>query len=326
MNEFFGSVWWLIVTLGLLITFHEFGHFVVARRCGVKVLKFSVGFGKALWSRHGKDGTEFAIAAVPLGGYVKMLDEREGDVAPAELDRAFNRKPVLQRMAIAAAGPAFNLIFAMAAFWLMFVVGKPDFLPIVDTPTGLAASAGFEVGDRLTAIDGRPVHAWSQAIVEISQDAIARNDARIAVTTANDHATTRTLGFSTLPRDLSDNQLFERMGLSLKPPAMPAVVGRLSRELPAAAAGLKIGDRITRINGQPVADFRAIETLIPQQAAKSPRLDLVVQRGNERLELAVTAVNQPAADGKPHWVIGIGSPDPHDALLKYGPLAAIPAA
>src|SRR4029077_15722200 len=118
MSEVFGGVWWLIVTLGVLITFHEFGHFVVARRCGVKVLRFSIGFGKALWTRRDRHGTDFVIAAIPLGGYVKMLDEREGGVAPADLEHPHNRKPVLQRIAIAAAGPAFNLIFAIVAFWL----------------------------------------------------------------------------------------------------------------------------------------------------------------------------------------------------------------
>src|SRR5688572_9390713 len=131
MSEIFGSIWWLLVTLGLLVTFHEFGHFWVARRLGVKVLRFSVGFGRALWSRTARDGTEYVVAAIPLGGYVKMLDEREGDVAAADLPGAFNRKPVLSRIAIVAAGPAFNLIFAVAAFWLMFVIGKPDFQPIV---------------------------------------------------------------------------------------------------------------------------------------------------------------------------------------------------
>src|ERR1044071_8184669 len=105
MSDFFGSIWWLLVTLGLLVTFHEYGHFVVARKCGVKVLRFSVGFGRALWSRVGKDGTEYVIAAIPLGGYVKMLDEREGDVASHELAVSFNRKPVGKRIAIVAAGP-----------------------------------------------------------------------------------------------------------------------------------------------------------------------------------------------------------------------------
>src|SRR5436190_15700706 len=112
MSEIFGSIWWMLVTLGVLITFHEYGHFVVARRCGVKVLRFSVGFGRALWSRIGRDGTEYRIAAIPLGGYVKMLDEREGEVGDDELHLAFNRKSVGRRIAIVVAGPLFNLIFA----------------------------------------------------------------------------------------------------------------------------------------------------------------------------------------------------------------------
>ena len=184
MNEFFGSVWWLLVTLGLLVTFHEFGHFIVARWCGVKVLRFSVGFGKPLWMRRDRHGTEFAIAAIPLGGYVKMLDEREGEVAPEELDQAHNRKPVGQRMAIAAAGPAFNLIFTVFAFWLMFVVGKPDFLPIVAAPTGVAAEAGIEAGDRITAINGAAIDSWSKAIQKLGENAVGRFDTPVEVRTA----------------------------------------------------------------------------------------------------------------------------------------------
>ena len=111
MSEFLGSIWWLLVALGLLITFHEFGHFWVARRMGVRVLKFSIGFGKKIWSRKGRDGTEYVIAAIPLGGYVKMLDEREGEVENQDLDQAFNRKSVWRRIAIVIAGPTSNLIF-----------------------------------------------------------------------------------------------------------------------------------------------------------------------------------------------------------------------
>ena len=129
MSEFLGSIWWLLVALGLLITFHEFGHFWVARRMGVRVLKFSVGFGRTLWSRTGKNGTEYVIAAIPLGGFVKMLDEREGDVDDRDLDQAFNRKGVWPRIAIVIAGPAFNLIFTLLAFWLMFLVGMPESRP-----------------------------------------------------------------------------------------------------------------------------------------------------------------------------------------------------
>ncbi|RYZ71432.1 MAG: RIP metalloprotease RseP, partial [Lysobacteraceae bacterium] len=124
MSDIVGSIWWMVVALGLLVTFHEFGHYWVARRCGVKVLRFSVGFGKPLWSRKNREGTEFAIAAIPLGGYVKMLDEAEADVDPAELPRAFNRKPVSQRIAIVAAGPIANLVLCVALLWAMFVIGR----------------------------------------------------------------------------------------------------------------------------------------------------------------------------------------------------------
>ena len=143
MSEFIGSIWWLIVSLGVLVTFHEFGHYWVARRCGVKVLRFSVGFGKALWSRRGKDGTEYVIAAIPLGGYVKMLDEREGDVAASELDQAFNRQSVFKRIAIVVAGPVANLLLCVGLFWAMFVIGRPDYAPVVGQAQGLAASAGL---------------------------------------------------------------------------------------------------------------------------------------------------------------------------------------
>jgi regulator of sigma E protease len=140
MSEFFGSIWWLLVALGLLITFHEFGHFWVARRCGVRVLKFSIGFGRPIWSRTGADGVEYVISILPLGGFVKMLDEREGDVPDSQLHEAFNRKPVWQRIAIVVAGPAFNLIFTILAFWIMFMVGIPESRPILGEVTGIAAA------------------------------------------------------------------------------------------------------------------------------------------------------------------------------------------
>ena len=153
MGEVIGSIWWLLVALGLLITFHEFGHFWVARRLGVRVLRFSVGFGKPIWSRRGSDDTEYVVAAIPLGGYVKMLDEREGEVPADQLDRTFNRKPVWTRIAIVAAGPVFNLVFAVLAFWLMFLVGIPESRPVIGGVSGIALEAGIEPGDAIVAVD-----------------------------------------------------------------------------------------------------------------------------------------------------------------------------
>ena len=328
MSEFFGSVWWLIVTLGLLVTFHEFGHFIVARWCGVKVLRFSVGFGKPLISRFDRRGTEFVIAAIPLGGYVKMLEAREieGVVGPEVLKQAHDRKPVGQRMAIAAAGPAFNLIFTLFAFWLMFVVGKPDFLPIVAAPTGVAAEAGIQAGDRITAINGMPIDSWSKAIQKLGESAVGRTDAALEVTSANQQVSTHNLAFSHLEAGIAEDKLFDRIGLSLAPRERPAVIGLVADDKPAAAAGIKVGDRILRINGREVSTFGDIETIVPEEAAKNPHLQLVIQRGGDQLDIGLDATTLDSGDGKSRFVIGIGSVNGYDATLHYGPLAAIPRA
>ncbi|HEY6544267.1 MAG TPA: RIP metalloprotease RseP [Dokdonella sp.] len=330
MNEFFGSVWWLIVTLGLLITFHEYGHFVVARLCGVKVLKFSVGFGKALWSRRDRHGTEFAIAAIPLGGYVKMLDEREAEVAPDEVAHAFNRQPVGRRMAIAAAGPAFNLFFTLAAFWLMFLIGKPDYLPVVGHVEQAAASAGFAVGDRITTIDGEPVATWSDASQRLLQGAIERRDLAVVVTDAGGSERRRTLALSTLPADTAEKDLYREVGLSPRQFASPPVIGSVVADSGAATAGLQPGDRIVSIDGSAIADWRAVPAAIAQHAADGKALELAIERDGQRQLIAATPRrNANAAAGEPAWLLGIGAApiDPqYDAMLRYGPLAAIPRA
>jgi regulator of sigma E protease len=330
MNEFFGSVWWLIVTLGLLITFHEYGHFVVARRCGVKVLKFSVGFGKPLWSRRDRHGTEFAIAAIPLGGYVKMLDEREGDVASDEVAQAFNRQPVGRRMAIAAAGPAFNLVFTLAAFWLMFLIGKPDYLPVVGHVEHAAATAGFAKGDRITAIDGQPVATWSDASQQLLQGAMERRDLAVVVNDAGGSERRRTLALSKLPADVADQDLYRAVGIAPRQFAVEPVIGSVSADSGAARAGLQAGDRIVSIDGTPIADWRDVPAAIARHAAEGKALQVGIQRNGQPQELAATpSRNGNAAAGEPAWLLGIGAKpiDPqYDAMLRYGPLAAIPRA
>ncbi len=182
MTSFFGSVFWLLVTLGVLVTFHEFGHYWVARRCGVKVLRFSVGFGNAIWKRIGRDGTEYQIAAIPLGGYVKMLDAREGEVDPALRGQEFTGKSVWKRIAIVAAGPGFNLIFTIVAFWLMFMLGRPDVAPVVTaTPQSLAASAGIQPGDRILSIDGRAVTTWTDSMDAVANALLGRTPLPLTV-------------------------------------------------------------------------------------------------------------------------------------------------
>ena len=180
----------VIVVLGLLVTFHEFGHFWVARRCGVKVLRFSVGFGKPFWSRVDRHGTEFAVAAIPLGGYVKMLDEREGPVPDNELDQTFNRKSVWQRIAIVAAGPLANFLLAIVAYWAIFVAGTTTVAPLVGEvmPSSPAAEAGLERGDEIVAIQHEPVRAWDdinlKLMAMIGHDGVLDIDARPAASSS----------------------------------------------------------------------------------------------------------------------------------------------
>jgi len=325
MSQFFGSVWWFLVTLGVLVTFHEFGHFWVARRCGVRVLRFSVGFGKPLWSRKGKDGVEYCIGAIPLGGYVKFLDKREADdpdyvgSQPGE----YNAAPVWQRMAIAAAGPVFNIVFTVVAFWAMFVVGKPDLPPVLGAPEGLAAQAGFVAGDRIVTVDGEAVDSMSAATMAIGEKALLRRDAQVGVIDPQGHNVQRTLAMSKLPADAADNEeTFEKIGLSAKP--ADAIIGEVPNG-PAARAGVKVDDRVLKVNDLAVANFLELAKAIQSEAKKDPRLQLTVERAGSTQIVAVLAV-QDQQNGQPHWRIGIGGRDTRTAVVRYGPLQAVPAA
>src|SRR5690606_822294 len=228
MSEFFGSVWWLIVSLGVLVTFHEFGHYWVARRCGVKVLRFSVGFGKPLWKRLGKDGTEYVVAALPLGGYVKMLDEREGEVPAGERDQAFNAQPVGRRIAIVAAGPLANLLLCVGLLWAMFLIGRPDLQPVLGQVQGIAAESGLGRGDTLLAVGDRPTPTWSEASLALAAAAIDRRDVALRLRTAGGQEATRTLRLSALPEDVDQRRLVQAIGLVPRAFLLPPLVGRVA--------------------------------------------------------------------------------------------------
>jgi regulator of sigma E protease len=326
MGEFAGSVWWLLVTLGVLVTLHEFGHFWVARRLGVRVLRFSVGFGRPLWLRRGNDGTEYTIAAIPLGGYVRMLDEREGDVPEAQRHESFNRKPVGSRIAIVAAGPIANILFAVFAFWLMFVVGKPDYLPFVGAPSGLAAEAGLREDDRLVALGGRPVNTWTDGTITLISAALERKDVALEVEAPDGGRRTLELPMSRLPPELDEREALAALGIRARAPVVPAVVGRVLDGRPAERAGLAAGDRIVSVEGRPVEHFDDLYDAIQAAAAIDPSIELGVRRDGELRTVTLTAEPGTDAQGKPNFQLGIAAPDARDTVLRYGPLDAIPAA
>ncbi|MEO8673072.1 MAG: RIP metalloprotease RseP [Tahibacter sp.] len=329
MADVFGSIWWLIVTLGLLVTFHEFGHYWVARRFGVKVLRFSIGFGKPLWSRIGKDGTEYVIAAIPLGGYVKFLDSRETDVTAEEKNQDFSRKPIWQRVLVVLAGPAFNLIFTVAALWAMFVVGKPDYQPIVGRSEGIAAQAGFADNDRIRRIDGESVSNWTDASMALLGAALDRKPIDVVVDDAAGAERTRRLALDKIPTDADETAAMRSIGLVPKQLIAEPAVGVISPGGAAEAADIRVNDRILALNGTPVNDWQKFVELIQSSSAADKALTLRIQRGTETLDVALQPRRNKDESGKESWKIGIGAKvsDAHyDALQHYGPIAAIPAA
>ena len=329
MSELIGSVWWLIVSLGVLVTFHEFGHYWVARRAGVKVLRFSVGFGKSLWMRRGADGTEYAIAAIPLGGYVKMLDEREGDVAAAEAPQAFNRQSVWKRIAIVAAGPVANLLLCVALFWLMFVIGRPDYAPVVGQVEGIAAQAGLRRGDTLLAVGDRTTPTWSEVQLALIPAALDHDDIPVRVRTTDGSELTRTLPLSRLPATFDERRAIDAIGLLPRHLLVPPVVGSVSKGLPAWGV-LAEGDRITAIDGAPVNDWTQIGPLVQHLGKRGAPAMVEVLRSDERLALELTPSLVSPASGEPYWALGVAAARPaepaKDALLQYGAIAAVPAA
>lgn len=327
MNEILSSAFWLVVALGVLITFHEFGHYWVARRCGVKVLRFSVGFGRALWSRTDRDGIEWRIGLIPLGGYVSMLDERESDVPDADRPRAFTSKPVGQRIAIVAAGPLANIVLAVGLLYLMFVIGKPDYVPVLAEPDGLAASAGFRAGDRLLVVDGRETPTWTDAQNALLGPMVDRRSIAIDVVEADGDRVQRQLDLAGLDPELDEAAAFRALGFVPRRPVPPAVVGALAPDSPAAAV-LEVGDRILAIDAAPVADFNAVQAALAEHPTDgpAPTLRLRIEREGQVLERALMPQRVVPDGGEPVWRLGVAAPDPRDALLQHGPLEALPAA
>ena len=284
-----------VVALGILIAVHEFGHFWVARRLGVKVLRFSIGFGKPLWSRRvGEDRMELAIGAFPLGGYVKMLDETEGEVPPQELHRAFNRQKVWKRMAIVVAGPLFNFLFAILAYWAVYMIGVDGIKPVVGkvTESSIAQQAGFRAGDTILSIDGKEVQSWDQRRLYLFQRALDRARVNVEVRDAQGKVESRQLDLSNLPVQEVNASLLERgIGLiGFFPEPLP-VIGAMEPG-PAARAGMKIGDRLVEVNGEPVPSWERLVEAISKSPGKAVRVTVEREGARHDFEVTPDAVEQ----------------------------------
>src|SRR5574340_767477 len=239
------------VTLGILIVVHEYGHYYVARRCGVKVLRFSIGFGKPLWSkRFSPDGTEWVLAAFPAGGYVKMVDEREDTVAPADLPYAFNRQPLLHRFAIVLAGPLANLLLAVLLYWGLFVYGVHGIKPILGKVpfATVAASAAFQRGDTIVRIGTEPVATWQDVRWVLLQQAVQKSVVEVETRDEKGNVVIRHLDLSGLEAGDLENDFLGTLGLTRYQPDLPARIGKLLPQGAAAKAGLKVGDEILSVN------------------------------------------------------------------------------
>jgi regulator of sigma E protease len=315
-----------IVTLGILIVIHEFGHYYVARKCGVKVLRFSVGFGRPLWRKvAGADRTEWVIGAVPLGGYVRMLDERDADAGPiAEQDRprAFNRQPVGKRIAIVVAGPLANLLLAVVVYWGLNVVGVMEPRAAVGTPVAEtpAHRAGFAAGDVVIAIDGAQVRSWNEMTWLLLQRAVERASFDVVVERADGATRTLRLDLASLqPAEIEGNPLPK---IGLRPFGGQPRIGRVSDGGAAQAAGLRPGDRVLEIEGSSVSSARELIDRVRGAAGKP--LAFVIDRDGERLTVTVTPVATRDADGSEIGRIGaeIGE-RPQLVEVRYGPVEGL---
>ncbi len=331
MGDFVTSLLAFIVAIGVLVTVHEYGHYWVARRCGVRVLRFSVGFGQALWRRTlGKDRTEWVIAALPLGGYVKMLDEREGDVAASERHRAFNTQPVSRRAAVVAAGPLVNILLAVVAYGAMFMIGVQGTVPLVGgaQPESPAAVAGFERGDRIVAVMGDHTPSWSEVRLAFLDHGLS-GAGTVPVTVERETGAQATRQLPVEQVSLQDEAAdpIRRLGFEQWLPELPPVVREIVPDSPAAQAGLQAGDRIVRADGQAIEGWQQWVELV--RARPGETFPVTIRRDAGEQQLRIT----PAAEqvgGQTIGRIGVYSPRiPEQArermftTVSYGPVEAV---
>lgn len=323
MSSFASPLIWYIVTIGILVTVHEWGHFIVARWCGVHVERFSIGFGRALYKRIGKNGTEYQLAMIPLGGYVKMLDEREHEVPEAMQPFAFNRQSVQKRFAIVSAGPMANLILCILLLWLALTLGNAELRPLLGPSQGLAEQAGFVAGDEITAIDAKPVRTWNDALPLLALAAMDQRDLSISVTHASGQQQTHQLQLNRLDADFDQSKLLQAIGFTPYFMNPSPIVGMVQADGPSNQV-LMAGDRISKINSVPVQSFLQIPEVLSREAKIGENLRVDIERQGESLQFFITP-QLAQNNGKNQWRLGIGS-IPATKTIQYGVFEAFPIA
>ena len=320
-----------IVALGLLVTIHEYGHFWVARRCGVKVLRFSIGFGPALYSWHDRRGTEFVIAGIPLGGYVKMLDEREAEVPTAELDQAFNRKTVKQRIAIVAAGPIANFLLAIVAFWLIAVMGITTVAPVTGPiePGSIAARAGLTEGLEILEVDGTRTPTWQDVNLQLIRRLGETGQLQLQAREGQGTPQRFTLQLNDWLRGADQPDPMAALGLTSWKPAIAPLIGQVSAGGAAERAGLQAGDLIVSMDGEPVHDWLADVVPRIQAGAGQPLLLLLERNGQPHQLTLLPDVREQNGNQVGYIGAGIAAfewPEHMIRSIDYNPLAAVPVA
>ncbi|AHK18176.1 MULTISPECIES: sigma E protease regulator RseP [Yersinia pseudotuberculosis complex] len=317
-----------IVALGILITVHEFGHFWVARRCGVRVERFSIGFGKALWRRTDRQGTEYVIALIPLGGYVKMLDERVEAVAPELRHQSFNNKTVLQRAAIVSAGPIANFLFAIVAYWLVFIIGVPSVRPVIGdiSPQSIAAQANISSGMELKSVDGIETPDWDSVRLAL----ISRiGDKQMQVGVApfgSANVVEKTLDLRQWQFEPDKQDPVVALGIIPRGPQIESVLAEVQPGSAAQKAGLQAGDRIVKVNGQLLDRWQTFVLQVRDNPGQPLVLD--IERVGTPLSLTLIPDTKSVGENRSEGFAGvvpkvIPLPDEYKTIRQYGPFTAV---
>lgn len=320
-----------LVALGILVTIHEYGHFWVARRCGVKVLRFSVGFGKPLYTWHDKHGTEFSIAAIPLGGYVKMLDEREGDVPSSLREQAFNQKSIKQRIAIVAAGPVVNLLFAVFAYWFLFMAGESKVVPVIGQVQigSPAAEANVSINSEIISVDGYETQSWEQVTLRLASR-IGETGTLLLQTRDVDSGRLRDFSISINEWGIDENQgPIGSIGFVPYVPELPARIGQIVPDSAAELGGLLVDDLVVTVNDKDIVNWMGLVKVV--QDSPSQSLLFGFQRDGQYMQLSLMPRNKTLEDGS---VIGYMGAAPRHVdwppgmirEIQYSPFNAMGAA